>query len=112
MPGHTPDRTPLAARRAQLESRLQELTRRLGTIDAELDSHHDPDWSELAVQREGDEVLEATGSAGQAEIRQIHAALGRVEAGDYGVCVRCGEEIAEARLDLLPWTPVCRRCAK
>lgn len=112
MPGHATDRIPLAARKAQLESRLAELTHRLGAIDAELDSHHDPDWTELAVEREVDEVLEATGIAGQAEMRQIHAALARIEAGDYGVCMRCGETVAEARLDLLPWTPVCRRCAK
>ncbi|MBP9049488.1 MAG: TraR/DksA C4-type zinc finger protein, partial [Tabrizicola sp.] len=31
--------------------------------------------------------------------------------GSYGDCVRCGEPIAEARLDTLPWTPLCRRCA-
>lgn len=45
------------------------------------------------------------------EIAQIDAALNRIDAGNYGVCVKCGEEIAEARLDLLPATPLCRACA-
>ena len=102
---------PLTQRKTMLEARLAELGERLETIDHELDSHHDPDWEELAVQREGDEVLEATGRAGQAEIPLIRAALQRIAIGSYGTCARCGADIAEARLDALPWTPVCQDCA-
>ena len=102
---------PLTTRRKMLEARLHELGERLETIEEELESHHDPDWQELAVQREGDEVLEATGRAGLAEIPLIKSALKRIADGSYGQCVRCGEDIAEARLDALPWTPFCRTCA-
>ncbi|OZA94783.1 MAG: hypothetical protein B7X57_00180 [Erythrobacter sp. 34-65-8] len=35
-----------------------------------------------------------------------------MEEGSYGICVRCGDDIAEARLDAIPWTPLCRSCAK
>lgn len=104
--------TPLAIRKATLEGRLTELGARLEAIEEELDSHQNRDWEDLATEREGDEVLEATGLAGQAEIPQIRAALSRIADGSYGVCVRCGEPIAEARLDLLPWTPHCRSCAQ
>lgn len=104
-------KTPLAVRKKALEFRLVELGERLGMIEQELDSHHDPDWEELAVQREGDEVLEATGRAGKAEIPLIRAALRRIADGTYGDCAQCGAEIAEARLDALPWTPFCRNCA-
>lgn len=103
--------TPLNARKATLERRLIELGARLEAIEEELDSHQNRDWEELATEREGDEVLEATGNAGLTEITQIRAALNRIADGSYGNCVRCGEAIAEARLDLLPWTPLCRRCA-
>lgn len=102
---------PFGARKAILQARLAELGARLDGIEAELDSHHSPDWEDLATEREGDEVLEATGRAGQHEIAMIRAALGRMEAGSHGLCVRCGAPIAEARLDLIPWTPLCRRCA-
>lgn len=101
-----------SARKAALEHRLSELGVRLGAIEEELDSHQNRDWEELATEREGDEVLEATGNAGLAEITQIRAALQRIADGTYGDCVRCGDAIAEARLDLLPWTPLCRRCAQ
>ena len=103
--------TPIPARKAQLKKRLTELGARLEAIEEELDSHQNRDWEDLATEREGDEVLEATGNAGKAEITQIRAALKRIEDGSYGDCVRCGEPIAEARLDALPWTPLCRRCA-
>lgn len=103
--------TPTSTRKAQLLKRLTELGTRLEAISEELDSHHNPDWEDLATEREGDEVLEATGNAGLTEISQIRAALKRIENGSYGECVQCGERIAEARLDLLPWTPLCRSCA-
>lgn len=103
---------PVEVRKAALELRLQELGVRLDEIEQELDSHHNPDWEDLATEREGDEVLEATALAGLAEIPQIRAALHRIAEGTYGICARCGETISEARLDALPWTPVCRSCAK
>ncbi|MFC7703288.1 TraR/DksA family transcriptional regulator [Plastorhodobacter daqingensis] len=100
-----------AERQRQLEVRLDELTSRLVHIEEELDSHESRDWSDLAAEREGDEVLETMGSAGLQEIRMIKAALARIAEGEYGFCTKCGTAIAEERLDLLPWTPFCRTCA-
>lgn len=107
------DRDQLTAmRRAQLVNRLGELGARLDAIEEELDSHQTRDWEDLATEREADEVLEATGNAGLVEIAQIRAALGRIDDGSYGDCVRCGNKIAAGRLDALPWTPLCHRCAE
>lgn len=103
--------TSLQARKEQLETRLADLQGRLAGIEAELDSHNAADWEELATEREGDEVLEGMGLSGQQEIRMIEAALQRIAAGDYGFCAKCGAEISEARLDVLPFTPFCRNCA-
>ena len=97
-------------RRALLD-RLGELDSRLHHIETELDEPHSKDWEENAVEREGDEVLEQLGHSGEAEIARIRAALQRMRDGTYGECVRCGEEIAEARLETLPDTPLCRTCA-
>ena len=105
-------KTPVARRKAALMVRRADLDARLRDIGAELDSHNNPDWDELAQEREGDEVLEAEGLSAQSELRQIEAALVRIDSGDYGFCVRCGAEIAEERLDALPFTPFCRICAR
>lgn len=101
----------LAERRKVLTDRLQELESRLSGIEDELDAHQSRDWGELAVEREEDEVLESMGVSGQHEIEMIKAALARIDDDSYGFCVKCGEEIEEERLDLLPATPFCSHCA-
>ena len=45
------------------------------------------------------------------ELRRIAAALARIEEGEYGYCVECGEEIAVRRLELDPAAPLCINCA-
>ena len=46
------------------------------------------------------------------ELQQIEAALARIEEGDFGYCVSCGEAIAPKRLAHNPTTPVCIECAR
>lgn len=94
-----------------LEGRLKELDVRLHEIEGELDSHQSKDWEELAVEREEDEVLEGLGTSGQDEIAKIQAALARMDDGEFGFCVKCGDEISEERLEVVPHTPFCRKCA-
>ncbi len=43
-------------------------------------------------------------------LQAIDEALQRLEKGTYGVCRDCGEMIAEARLNAIPWTRVCIAC--
>ena len=45
------------------------------------------------------------------ELARIEAALERVEEGEYGWCLSCGEPIAEARLELDPAATLCVACA-
>jgi RNA polymerase-binding transcription factor DksA len=101
----------IETRRRQLLERKDELSQRLVKIDAELDQPHSTMFAEAAIEREGDEALEDLGAAGLLEIRMIEAALDRIEAGTYGICVACGDEISEERLNVLPATPKCRDCA-
>jgi DnaK suppressor protein len=42
---------------------------------------------------------------------QIDAALRRIEEGTYGQCEECGRGIPKARLDAIPYTPLCVECA-
>ena len=41
---------------------------------------------------------------------QIEEALKRLEAGTYGQCTTCRQEISESRLRALPFTPRCKDC--
>lgn len=98
-------------RKAQLNARLADLNSRILGIEVELISHHAADWQELATERESDEVLQSVGSLAQHEIMMINAALRRIETEEYGTCAKCGEEIDDDRLDVLPYTPLCHHCA-
>lgn len=97
-----------AERRQELEQRKAQLLERIDQIEDEFESHEAKDWEEMATEREGDEVLHDLGDAARQELRMIEAAFARMEEGEYGYCVTCGEQISEERLDLLPATPFCR----
>lgn len=43
-------------------------------------------------------------------LQAIDEALVRIEKGTFGLCRDCGEPIAEARLNAIPWTRVCITC--
>ncbi|MEQ1911853.1 MAG: TraR/DksA family transcriptional regulator [Vicinamibacterales bacterium] len=43
-------------------------------------------------------------------LQAIEEALKRIDKGTYGVCRDCGEMIAPARLNAIPWTRVCIVC--
>lgn len=98
-------------RKAQLEARLAELDARIHKIDNRLDQPADKDWEEQAIEREDMEVLEDLGHAGVKEMELIRAALDRIEDGSYGICAKCGDDIADARLDAVPHAALCRKCA-
>ena len=100
-----------AAREAPLLSRRAELLVRLEDVEEGLEGQGTSDWEDLAAEREDDEVFEHLGQSAAVELSRIDAALGRIAAGEYGYCVKCGALISEERLDLLPYTPFCRACA-
>lgn len=43
---------------------------------------------------------------------RIVAALARIDEGEYGYCIDCGDEISKARLDHDPAFPKCLSCAR
>src|SRR5512138_863816 len=43
-------------------------------------------------------------------LRNVRAALRRIDDGSYGVCVHCEEDISPKRLNAVPWTPFCIQC--
>ncbi len=43
-------------------------------------------------------------------LRQIEHAIGRIDAGSYGVCESCGQSIGRARLEVYPRATMCMGC--
>lgn len=98
-----------------LESRRRELS-------AELDRLTEPPLEGAGVgfgKRVGDGTTEAverlattaTARSIYASLKNVDRALEKATEGTYGVCDRCGEPIAEARLEALPASALCVSCA-
>ena len=103
--------TPIEDRKVQLERRLEELSNRRQRLRAEREEVTAPAVVGPAEEPVNEEVLVDLEESALHEIRVIRAALDRIRQGSYGTCVRCGDEISQERLDVLPATPVCRDCA-
>ncbi|WP_205927431.1 TraR/DksA C4-type zinc finger protein [Rhizobium sp. P32RR-XVIII] len=95
-----------------LRGRLEDLNRRLRLLDADLGRRKDSDDEDRAVELENNEVLEGFGRAGEQEMRAINAALERLQNGTFGLCVKCGEPISEARLVAVPFAATCQSCLR
>ena len=101
-----------AAAKARLEAQLAELEARQSRIAEDLSEPLNPDSSEQAVEMEDDASLEGQGALVAREIASVKRALARIEDGIYGECVRCGEDIAPARLEARPEAALCIDCAR
>ena len=44
------------------------------------------------------------------KLKQVEAALEKVENGEYGICDQCEKKIPEARLKIIPYTEFCTQC--
>lgn len=57
-----------------------------------------------------DNTLALITSEGEA-LEQVESALERIEEGVYGSCVECTGRIPKMRLNAIPYTPYCLKCA-
>lgn len=108
MPTQAELREVLIARHKELLAKVQDIEIDFRREEAPLEK----DAEEQSLQIENDDVLKALDEAGRREIRGIERALARMDAGKYGICARCGEAIAPARLRALPAAELCIRCAE
>lgn len=56
-------------------------------------------------------MAKATQARRVTERARIKAALERIDEGEWGYCLNCGDKIAEARLRHDPSIPTCIKCA-
>lgn len=56
------------------------------------------------------QMAQETARRRKLQLQKIEAALRRIEAGEYGYCVLCEEEIGAARLGIDPASTRCMAC--
>lgn len=66
-----------------------------------------PDIGDLGQQTLEKDTSLREADAARRHLEQVRAALARVEAGTYGLCVVDGEPIEPQRLEAVPWAERC-----
>jgi DnaK suppressor protein len=102
--------------RAELQRRRRTILETARRAAAELDSlrsaERDPEFEEGAQADHEALTLSRLGEAQRREVQQIDGALARLDAGEYGRCRDCGQEIDPRRLAALPHAMYCADCAE
>lgn len=98
--------------RDKLIAHKRELEQRVERIHAHAREPLEADSSEQAAQLGNVQVVAALETEAVHEIAEIDAALQRLEAGHYGICVGCGEDISPKRLEAWPASAECLDCAE
>lgn len=106
-------REVLAAERLEALARVAALERELASAleaaaEGTADDEHDPEGSTTAFERA---QVAAVLDQVSGRVRQLDAALARVDDPDFGRCAVCGEPVGEGRLAVRPWATTCVRCA-
>ena len=96
---------------ALLELRA-DLDRRMGATAREIASSEKPKGEDFIEFRHQHAVLTANNQAAARELREVEAAITKIESldGSYGECEHCGEAISPARLVAKPHARYCIEC--
>ena len=95
--------------RRTLESRQTEL--RNGSKGREaIEADSSPDELDRIQQAAEREYAIGSLERNFSRLREVTAALQRMDMGTFGVCGRCEEEISLKRLAAVPWAPFCIVC--
>lgn len=68
------------------------------------------DPADMAANAYTKELLVSMSANDRQLLQSIDEALLRIEVGDYGKCINCGQPIQEKRLEAVPWARHCLRC--
>jgi DnaK suppressor protein len=112
---------PVAADRAKFLAKMREQllemkAKLLAEINSELRAEREGnkdegmDTYDLASEERDREINFILSDRERVKLKQIDDALERMDEGTYGVCESCGLEIAEERLEAMPFSRLCRDC--
>jgi DnaK suppressor protein len=107
------DRQTLKEELQRRRRTIMETTRRAtAELDALRNAERDPEFEEGAQSEHEQYTLARLTENQRREIVLIDAALARVDAGEYGVCRDCDQDIDPRRLAALPYALLCTECAQ
>ena len=91
------------------EKLIRSISRNRAAAD-EITTENTEDEGDLATISHNKELLYNLHESDFARLRLINEAIKALDRGQYGECVRCGNDINEKRLLAVPWAALCIRC--
>ena len=107
------DEEQLAEIREQLLQMREELLKeaeRAYAASQSLGKDGVPDIGDMSSNSYNQEVLMNLSETQRGRVRDIDAALDRMDNGVYGLCARCEEEISPRRMEVRPFSRYCVEC--
>ncbi len=95
----------------RLQNQLEEAQAEFRRLERKLELEVDYGLGEGDPNIYEREMNLALRDSAEEKVRSIQEALRRLREGEYGLCGRCGREIEPERLEILPHTDRCKRCA-
>jgi DnaK suppressor protein len=99
--------------RRRLEAMVAELERSVATlrpVPPDPDDAGSPGDADAGLDLADNERSNAGVGAAQEQLKHVRAALQRLDAGEYGRCVDCGNELPADRLEAKPEAARCMSC--
>ena len=94
----------LQARQKELQHSLSQMHREERRVEP------DKDEGDRATTSQSRELLFRQDSRDRSLVTATDAALGRIQAGTFGECLNCGQDINAKRLEAIPWVRYCITC--
>jgi len=95
--------------KAILEGREAELVQVLRTRDGLAIEKSADQMDEIQYAYERDLAIRSV-DRGSNLLRDVRAALQRIDAGGFGICIDCESPISPKRLEAVPWASRCIQC--
>lgn len=108
-------KTQLSQKKEQLENQLSQFAKKDPNVKGDWDTNY-PRVPQGNLEEAADEVEEYSTNLHvefslETQLKDVNDALERIEKGTYGVCEKCGNEIAKERLQVSPEARFCSSCA-
>lgn len=108
-----------SSRLTAIRERLLTLANQAGEVRTELATEANGDAGHADPYRLADVHRQATEEVVTSQLmglesgveREALAAIERIDRGTYGICERCGQRIPKGRLEVIPYTRTCVKCA-
>ena len=97
-----------------LTNRRREILEQVAHLEAELEELGQRNIEPIDEAQKEDlaRVVQKLDERGKEEIEEINLTIDKMESGSYGRCELCGKSIPFKRLEVLPATRLCRKCAQ